>query len=84
MESKPKRELIRVAGYEEQVALDSTGKAKGRGVYLCPNEECLAKAIKKKAISRSIKIDMTPEQIEKLTEELLDYTKGIRGCSDEH
>ena len=51
MESKPKKELIRIAGYEGQVALDPTGKAKGRGVYLCPNAECLAKA-KKKAGSR--------------------------------
>ena len=84
MESKPKKELIRVAGYEEQVTLDSTGKAKGRGVYLCPNEDCLAKAIKKKAISRNIKIDMSLEQTEKLTEELLDYAKEIRRCSDEY
>jgi len=73
MESKPKKELIRVAGYEEQVTLDETGRAKGRGVYLCPNEDCIAKAVKKKAISRNIKIEMTKEQTEKLAEEL----KGV-------
>lgn len=70
MESKPKKELVRIAGYEEQISLDQTGKAKGRGVYICPNEECLAKAVKKKAISRNIKIEMTKEQTEKLAEEL--------------
>ena len=32
MESKPKNELIRIAGYENEVTLDLTGRAKGRGV----------------------------------------------------
>ena len=44
MESKPKKELIRIAGYEGEVSLDPTGKAKGRGAYLCPNRQCLEKA----------------------------------------
>ena len=70
MESKPKKELIRIAGYEGNVTIDLTGKAKGRGVYICPNEECLVKAVKKKAISRSIEIEITKEQMEKLVGEL--------------
>ena len=49
MESKPKNELIRIAGYENTVTLDLTGKAKGRGVYLCPGTKCLEKAKKKRA-----------------------------------
>jgi len=76
MESKPKKELIRIAGYEEQIAIDITGKAKGRGVYLCRNEECFAKAVKKKAIARNVKIEITKEQTEKLLDELLEYAKG--------
>ena len=79
MESKPKKDLMRIAGYEDQVSIDSTGKAKGRGVYICPTEECLAKAIKKKAISRNIKIEMTKEQTDKLTEELLEHAKREEG-----
>jgi len=70
MESKPKKELVRIAGYEGNVSVDVTGKAKGRGVYICPNEECLVKAVKKKAISRSIEIEITKEQMEKLVGEL--------------
>ena len=69
MESKPKKELVRIAGYEGVVSIDPTGKAKGRGVYLCPNEDCLAKAVKKKAISRSIEIEISKEQMDKLIEE---------------
>jgi predicted RNA-binding protein YlxR (DUF448 family) len=32
MESKPKNQLIRIAGYEGNVSIDRTGKAKGRGI----------------------------------------------------
>lgn len=73
MESKPKRELIRIAGYEGTVTLDPTGKAKGRGVYLCPESECLEKAKKKRALSRSLGMEITPEQMKKLTEEIVGY-----------
>ena len=39
-ERKAKRELIRVVrGPEGTVSLDFSGKAPGRGAYLCPNAE---------------------------------------------
>ena len=69
LESKPKKELVRIAWYEGQVSIDLTGKAKGRGVYLCHDEGCLSKAVKKKAISRSFEIEITKEQMDKLVEE---------------
>ena len=46
MESKPKGSLIRIACYEDNITVDPTGKAKGRGVYLCPDRECMEKAKK--------------------------------------
>lgn len=75
MESKPKKELIRIAGYEGEVSLDPTGKAKGRGVYLCPNEQCLAKAKKKRALSRSLGMEISPPQMEKLEREIQTFEK---------
>lgn len=75
MESKPKKELIRIAGYEGEVSLDPTGKAKGRGVYLCPSGQCLAKAKKKKALTRSLGIELSPQQMEKLEQEIKDFEK---------
>ena len=45
-EMKPKRELIRaVKSPDGEVSLDFKGKMPGRGAYLCPNSECLKKAI---------------------------------------
>lgn len=75
MESKPKNQLIRIAGYEGEASIDLTGKAKGRGIYLCPNTLCFEKARKKRAIGRNLEIDLNTEQLEKLFEELKKYEK---------
>ncbi|MBQ6400908.1 MAG: YlxR family protein [Firmicutes bacterium] len=73
MESKPKKELIRIASYEGRLTVDPTGKAKGRGVYLCPNENCLAQAVKKKALQRSLSMQIDDEEMDRLTEEIRRY-----------
>lgn len=53
--SMPKRDLIRVVRDPEgQVELDLTGKRSGRGVYICPSEECLQKAVKARQIERAL------------------------------
>lgn len=53
-EMRPKRELLRVVRSPEgAVTLDLKGKASGRGAYVCPNVECLKRAIKTKALSRA-------------------------------
>ncbi len=70
MQSKPKKELIRIAGFEGQVCVDETGRAKGRGVYICPDASCLKMAIKRKAIKRGLQMEITSEQEEALVEEL--------------
>ena len=55
-EMKSKKEMIRVIRTAEgEFVLDATGKKNGRGAYLCPKEECLAKAIKNKGLERSFK-----------------------------
>ena len=51
---KPKKELIRVVRTaENEVKLDFTGRLNGRGAYICPNTECLAKARKSGRIAKS-------------------------------
>ena len=76
MESKPKKELIRIVADEEgNLHPDLTGKANGRGVYLCPSAACLALAKKKRAISRSLDLNVTEEQMAALFEELSPYAK---------
>ena len=75
MESKPKSQLIRIAGYEDVVSIDIQGKAKGRGVYLCPNEDCFRVAQKKKAIGRGLQMKIDDETVTKLFEELKQHER---------
>ena len=71
-EGKPKRELIRVVKNKEgQVSVDVTGKAQGRGAYLCPSLECLEKAKKTKALSRTLEIEMTQEMYDEIKRVIL-------------
>ena len=70
-ESKDKRELIRVVRSPEgQVSLDFTGRKAGRGAYICLKEECLNKAIKTKAIERSLEVSIDSALYETLRSEL--------------
>lgn len=70
-ERKAKRELIRVVrGPEGTVSLDFSGKAPGRGAYLCPKAECLKKALRSKALDRSLEIEIPQEVYSRLEKEM--------------
>ncbi|EOD00621.1 RNase P modulator RnpM [Caldisalinibacter kiritimatiensis] len=70
-ESKSKRELIRVVRNKEgEVSIDLTGKASGRGAYICNDLECLEKAQKSNRLSKALKIQVPEEIYEKLKMEL--------------
>lgn len=62
-EMKAKKELIRVVRSPEgAVSLDFKGKSPGRGAYVCPQPECLKKAIKSKALERALEVKI-PEEL---------------------
>ena len=70
-ERKAKRELIRVVrGTDGNVSLDFSGKAPGRGAYICPNAECLKKALRSKALDRSLEVTIPQEVIDRLEKEM--------------
>lgn len=70
-EMKPKKELIRVVRSPEgNISLDFKGKASGRGAYVCPNSQCLKKAIKAKALERAFSTQIPPEIYEALEQEM--------------
>ena len=71
-EMKPKKELVRVLRTAEgDLMIDTSGKANGRGAYLCKDEQCLACAQKTKALERSLKTSISPEIFEQLREGLM-------------
>ena len=70
-ERKDKKDLIRVVRSPEgEVSLDFRGKAPGRGAYICPNSECLRRAIRSKALERSLDVAIPQEIYARLEQEM--------------
>ena len=70
-ERKAKRELIRVVRSPEGVvSLDFGDNKNGRGAYICPNPECLKKAIRSKALDRSLEVTIPEEVYQRLEKEM--------------
>ena len=70
-ERKPKRDMIRIVRTPEGVvSLDFGGKMNGRGAYICPNPECLKKAIRTKALERSLEVAIPEEVYGRLQKEM--------------
>ena len=66
----PKDQLFRVVRLDGVAEIDLSYKAQGRGAYICKNKECLAIAEKRKSLSRSLKMAVSPEVISNLYMEL--------------
>jgi len=76
-EMKNKKDMIRVLHtVENEFVLDMTGKKSGRGAYICPNAECLKKAIRNKGLERSFKQAIPKEVYENLQKELIEIENG--------
>ncbi len=59
---KNKNELLRIVKTNQnKIIIDKTGKAQGRGAYICNNEECLGKAIKNKRLERSLNFALSED-----------------------
>lgn len=72
-EMKEKKELVRVIKTPEgDIVLDTTGRANGRGAYICNNAECFKKAQKNKGLERSLKAQIPDDVLERLSKELGD------------
>ncbi|MBN2795886.1 MAG: YlxR family protein [Clostridia bacterium] len=72
-EQKDKRELIRVVKNKEgEIKIDLTGKANGRGAYICKDLDCLEKAFKRKAIERALQSNISEELYASMRKELED------------
>lgn len=70
---KNKNELIRIVMNKEgNIFIDKTGKANGRGAYICNNPDCLDRAIKAKCIERTFETEISDEIYDELRREIAD------------
>lgn len=64
---RPKREMVRIVCTPDQgVKIDETGKAPGRGAYLCRERQCWEKALSGKRLEYALKTGLSKEEWEAL------------------
>ena len=70
-ERKNKRDMIRVVRAPSgTVSLDFSGKAQGRGAYICPDPECLKKALRSKSLDRALEVTIPEDVYDRLAKEM--------------
>lgn len=70
-EGKPKRELIRIVKNKDgEIFVDLTGKANGRGAYICKSRDCLEKAIKTKRLNKALEVEVPDKVYDDLFKEI--------------
>ena len=63
-----KRELLRiVASKEGGVQLDPSGKANGRGAYLCRGGDCSPRGLIRGRVQHALRLELDQEQWDELT-----------------
>ena len=65
-EVNEKRSLIRIVRTPDGVVIDTTGRMPGRGAYLHDSKECWEKALKRGVLARSLKTEISQENMETL------------------
>ena len=69
---KEKKDLIRVIKTpEDEILLDTTGKANGRGAYICKSIACLKKARRAMRIEHSLECKIPEEIYESIEAQLI-------------
>ena len=72
-EQKAKNELLRVVRAPDgTVSLDFRGKASGRGAYICRSADCLRRAVKSRALERSLETAIPDEVYLRLQQQMED------------
>jgi len=74
---KEKKLLVRiVASNPGEIEIDMTGKKPGRGAYVCPNHECIAK-LTRQLLSSTLKTEVTQEDLQELKKAIGILTESL-------
>jgi predicted RNA-binding protein YlxR (DUF448 family) len=66
---RPKREMVRLVRTPDQgVKIDESGKASGRGAYLCRERKCWETALSEKRLDYALKTVLSEEEREAFLE----------------
>ncbi len=69
---KSKQELLRIVKNKDgEISIDTTGKASGRGAYICKDKTCFLKLKKQKSLDRVFGCSVQDEIYTQLESEIL-------------
>lgn len=63
-------DLLRIVKNNDQLHVDPRGNLPGRGVYICPNRQCLKAARKQGSLASALKTTVPEEFYNELMEEI--------------
>ena len=70
---KNKDEMLRLVKTSSgEILIDKSGKANGRGAYICKDEKCIQQIKKQKILNKAFKCEFPVSIYTKLCEELID------------
>lgn len=71
-EMKPKTTLVRIVKSPEGIiSLDRSGRANGRGAYICHSVDCYRKAVKARRLEKAFSMQIPDGLSEQIEKELL-------------
>ena len=66
-----KRTLLRIVKNKEgEIFVDKTGKANGRGAYICKSKECFEKLYRQKSLNKAFKCEVPQSVYQMIGEEI--------------
>ena len=80
--SSDKRTLVRVVRTPEgDVHVDASGKANGRGSYVCLAQGCFDNAIAKRRFDGALRVNLKEDDLDRLRREFDEACAGVAGSS---
>ena len=73
-EKKIQNEMIRLSYINSEIEISDTKK--GRGAYICKNEQCVNNLIKSKSLSRTFKFNVNLNVYQNIQEQLIEKLKN--------
>lgn len=69
-ERDPKRSLVRFVRTEDGIYADPTGKANGRGAYVCSAPDCRMRAATSEVLAKALRTPLTDADRERIRQSL--------------
>ena len=66
-----KGDVVRIIAGSDGIVIDYREKLNGRAAYVCPNTECIKKALTKEALGRSLRITLRPPAMQDFLAKLM-------------